>query len=92
MKKVLLIVMSMVLVLGMLSGCKPSTVSNDANSKDADTIRVGLNYELTGGAATYGQGLVDGIELAIEEVNKEGILGKKIEMLKYHTYFFSCIS
>jgi hypothetical protein len=44
MKKVLLIVMSMVLVLGMLSGCKPSTVSNDANSKDADTIRVGLNY------------------------------------------------
>jgi len=76
MKKVLLIVMSMV------SGCKPSTVSNDANSKDADTIRVGLNYELTGGAATYGQGLVDGIELAIEEVNKEGILGKKIETVK----------
>lgn len=82
MKKVLLVIMSMVLVLGMLSGCKSSTASNGGNSENSDTIKVGLNYELTGGGATYGQGLVDGIELAIEEVNEEGILGKKIETIK----------
>ncbi len=82
MKKVFLVIMSMVLVLGMLSGCKSATASNNGKGSNSDTIKVGLNYELTGGAATYGQGLVEGIELALEEVNKDGVLGKKLEPVK----------
>ena len=47
-------------------------------------IRIGINYELSGGVATYGQSSVEGIELAIEEINKAGgINGKKIVPVKY---------
>lgn len=84
MKKVLLVFMSMVLVLGMLSGCKSASanVGENSNQGSSDTIKVGLNYELSGGVATYGQSLVAGIELGLEEINKEGVLGKQIETVK----------
>lgn len=66
-----------ILVLSLVSGC--SSNEEDASNK----IRVGLNYELTGDAATYGQGLVEGIELAFEEINSNGgVLGKEIEIVK----------
>ena len=79
MKKKLFGIMSLVLVLSLLAGCGSSSSSNDSG----DTIRVGLNYELSGGVATYGQGLTDGIELAVEEINKNGgVLGKQIELVK----------
>jgi len=76
MNKKVLIIISLVLALGLLAGCS-------SNSTDADTIKVGLNYELSGAVATYGQGLTDGIELAVEEINKNGgVLGKQIELVK----------
>ena len=47
-------------------------------------IRIGINYELSGGVATYGQSSVEGIEMAIEEINNAGgINGKKIVPIKY---------
>lgn len=83
MKKVLLVFMSMVLVLGMLSGCKSSSANSGNSNGSSDTIKVGLNFELSGGVATYGQGLVEGIELGLEEINKSGgVLGKEIEAIK----------
>ncbi|WP_197511835.1 ABC transporter substrate-binding protein [Tessaracoccus coleopterorum] len=49
-----------------------------------DTIRVGLNYELSGGVATYGQASVLGIKMAIDEINEAGgVAGKKIEPVEY---------
>lgn len=81
MKKIINLLLVMVLVVGVLGGCSPK---QEAGSSDAtDTIKVGLNYELSGNVATYGQSLTAGIELAMEEINeKGGVLGKQIEIIK----------
>ena len=70
--------------LSTFAGCASKTVNNSANAGSAaSTVKVGLNYELTGPVATYGVGLSNGIELAIEEINKNGgVLGKQIEIVK----------
>ena len=80
MNKKLLGVLSLVLILSLLAGCTSKPASNQANS---DTIKVGVNYELSGDVATYGQNLSDGVLLAIEEINKNGgVLGKQIQPIK----------
>ncbi len=80
MNKKLLGVLSLVLILSLLVGCTSKPASNQANS---DTIKVGVNYELSGDVATYGQNLSDGVLLAIEEINKNGgVLGKQIQPVK----------
>lgn len=80
MKKKLSLLLASALVVSSFVGCSKSTATS---SKDSKTIKVGLNYELTGGVATYGQGLVEGIELAVDEINKNGgVLGKQIELVK----------
>lgn len=79
MKKKVSLLLATLFLVGSLAGCNKSTGA----SANAKTIKVGLNYELTGGVATYGQGLVEGIELAFEEINKNGgVLGKQIEIIK----------
>lgn len=78
MKKKLSLMLVVMLLVVSFAGCKKSV-----SSKDSNTIKVGLDYELSGGVATYGQGLVAGIELGFEEINKNGgVLGKQIEEVK----------
>lgn len=78
MKKVVSVVLMAVMVLSVLSGCGGGATTN------ADEIKIGINYELSGGVATYGQSSVEGIELAIEQINAAGgINGKKIVPVKY---------
>lgn len=75
MKKKLLLITAAVVVLALFAGCSQS---------DTNTIRIGINYELTGNVASYGQDSVQGIELAIEEINQAGgIDGKQIKLVKY---------
>ena len=64
MKKVISIILLMALTITLISGC--------GGSANANEIRIGINYELTGGVASYGQASVEGIELAIEEINAAG--------------------
>jgi len=46
----------------------------------SDTIKVGVNYELSGEVAAYGTTAKDAILLAFDEINAAGgVLGKKIE-------------
>ena len=78
-KKVAGIFMSLSLAAGILAGCSGDK-GNDSGS-NGDTIKVGVNLELSGNVASYGQSMLEGIELAVEEVNKEGIDGKKIELI-----------
>lgn len=88
MKKALYLTLVLFLLVGLFAGCSSNTgvgADEDNNSKDngEESIKVGLNYELSGGVATYGQGLTEGIELAFEEINAAGgVLGKQIEMVK----------
>ncbi|MBZ9633772.1 ABC transporter substrate-binding protein [Clostridium sp. FP1] len=79
MKKKVSLLLASLLVTASFTGCG----KNIASESKSETIKVGLNYELSGPAATYGQGLVNGIELAFEEINnKGGVLGKKLESVK----------
>lgn len=79
MKKKSVVLLSLLLALSLLAGC---TTSGSA-SNDSDTVRVGINYELSGEVSTYGTNLNDGLALAIEEINANGgVLGKQIEPVR----------
>lgn len=78
MTKKISLLMALVMTTALFGGCSAKTSSN--NSK---TIKLGLDYELSGNVATYGEALSTGIELAVSEINsKGGVLGKKIELVK----------
>lgn len=78
MKKKISMLLAAMFAVGSLTAC-----AQKSKSGSGDTIKVGLNYELSGQVATYGQSLVSGIELAFEEINNnDGVLGKKIEVVK----------
>jgi len=82
MNKKLSLLLSSVVVLSLVSGC--SLGVGNKNKDSSETIRLGLNFAYSGGAATYGQGVTEGIELAIEEINQNGgILGKQLEAIKF---------
>ncbi|MGY4104554.1 ABC transporter substrate-binding protein [Ignavigranum ruoffiae] len=49
-----------------------------------DTVKIGGNFELTGGAASYGTPMDEATQLAIELKNADGgIKGKQIEYINY---------
>ena len=78
-KKLAGIFMSLSLAAGVLAGCAGDK-GGDAGG-NADTIKIGVNLELSGNVASYGQSMLEGVELAVKEINKEGIDGKKIELV-----------
>ncbi|MGE4283145.1 MAG: ABC transporter substrate-binding protein [Clostridia bacterium] len=78
MKKLLSIVLLVVLVMSAFAGCSTKPANNE------NEIKIGINYELSGAVASYGQSSVAGIEMAIDEINAAGgIDGKKIVLVKY---------
>ncbi len=77
MKRILVLVATALLVLSGLTAC---------TSTDKGTIKIGVNVELTGEAAVYGQPEKKAIELAVKEINDAGgILGKQVEAIYYDT-------
>lgn len=52
-----------------------------AESSNTKTIRLGVNLELSGSVAQFGQRNLEGLKMAIEEINsKGGVLGKKLNL------------
>lgn len=78
MKKILGISMSLLLSAGLMAGCGGAK----SGGKGGDEIVIGANLELSGGVASYGQSILEGVNLALDEINKEGIDGKKIKLIK----------
>jgi branched-chain amino acid transport system substrate-binding protein len=77
MKRILVLVATALLVLSGFTAC---------TSTDKGTIKIGVNVELTGEAAVYGQPEKKAIELAVKEINDAGgILGKQVEAIYYDT-------
>ena len=76
MKKVILLVLSAILVIGSLAGCTQTT---SGNSESSDAIKIGVFEPMTGANAAGGEMTVEGIELAHEEVGE--VLGKKVELV-----------
>ncbi len=78
-KKIAMLITACLLVTG-LSACG----QNSGGQANANEIKIGINYELSGGVASYGQSSVDGIMMAIDEINAAGgINGKKLVPVKY---------
>jgi len=71
--------LSLFLVLGLttvfFAGCGGEKTADSSNE-----IKIGINYELSGKVASYGQSSVDGILMAFEEINAAGgVLNKTIK-------------
>ncbi|WML50418.1 ABC transporter substrate-binding protein [Neobacillus sp. PS3-34] len=71
--------MSLMLTGGVVAGCSSAT---GGKSDDGSTIKIGANLELSGGVASYGQSAAEGLQLAVDEINKKGIDGKKLKLIK----------
>lgn len=68
----LAVIVTMLAVI--VAGCGGKTESKD--------IKIGANFELTGGVATFGQSSVNGIKLALKEANAAGgVLGKQLVLV-----------
>lgn len=71
-KKVMSVVVTGVAAF-MLAGCTVAKSSNSTGTKqDNKTVKIGVNMELSGAAAGYGNAQKQGIELAVSEINKKG--------------------
>ena len=68
MKKLLVLLLALVLVIGSLAGCGGATETEET----ATEVKVGINYELTGAVASYGEASVNGILMAFDEINAAG--------------------
>lgn len=64
---------SAMLVSGLLSACQPSV---------PDTIKIGVAQPLSGSIAELGQDMLNGVVLAVEELNKQGftVEGKPVKL------------
>lgn len=70
-------------VLAALTGCGAKDSSGGGSKDDAKEIKLGMNLELSGPVASYGSGIANGAQLAIDEINADGgIDGKKITVVK----------
>lgn len=68
----------------VLVGCNksPDVTANATGTTVGDTLKIGVNLELTGSVAAYGNAEKNGINLAVEQINKAGgVDGKKIEVI-----------
>lgn len=67
MKKLLTMILAGVLAASCLTGC-----GNKENASSSDTLILGGIGPLTGAAATYGNAVKNGAELAVDEINEAG--------------------
>lgn len=81
MKKILCFAMALVMVLALAACSKSPDAGAAGNSGAANTtgtLKIGGIGPLTGGAATYGNAVKNGMSIAVEEINAKG--GIQIEM------------
>lgn len=78
MKKHVAIILAAVMVMALISGCGGTDKAKPAAS--SNEIKIGANFELTGGVANFGKQTLNGIQMAVKEANAAGgvLGGKKI--------------
>ena len=89
-RKVLAMLLVLVFVFALTAGCGNNDANNagtpagdgqgtgedDNQQAEGDTITIGVNFELSGDLASYGQSKINGVKIALEEINENGgILG-----------------
>jgi branched-chain amino acid transport system substrate-binding protein len=79
----ILIVFSFLLAV-LLTGCAEQKTQSTSKNSNSDKITIGASVSLNGKYSNGGKLMLNGYQLAIEQINKKGgILGKKVE-LKYY--------
>ena len=71
-----------VMMTAALAGCSGSKDSNSAGGK---TVKLGFITAYTGPGAAYGQAMKEGVDLAVEEINKDPNTKVKIDLKTYDT-------
>lgn len=78
-KKVLGLLASATLFLG---ACSTAANTGGNNSDNESTVKIGANFELSGRVASYGQSMLNAVELAVSHRNaNSGVLGKQVELI-----------
>jgi len=84
--KKMLLLMALALIVALAAGCgaQPAEETGGEEPAAVESVKIGLNYELSGAVATYGGNTVNGIELAAKEINENGgvLGGAQIELVK----------
>lgn len=81
-KKTIAIILSLVLCLGLFAGCSSSSGSSSGYTAKNTEYVIGVSGPLTGGAAMYGQAVVQSAQIAVDEINAAGGLnGVKFKLV-----------
>jgi branched-chain amino acid transport system substrate-binding protein len=67
----------------VLAGAMAACSSSGGGSGTADTVTIGFTGPLSGGAALYGRNVLDGLEMAIADINESGgitVNGRKVTL------------
>lgn len=71
---------AIVMTAGIFAGCSTAKTTTKGNQTTGNVVKIGVNMELSGAAAGYGNSQKQGIQLAASEINKNGginVNGKK---------------
>lgn len=66
--KITALILSLVICLGLFAGCN----SSDSYTANNTEFVIGVSGPLTGGAAMYGQAVVNSAQIAVDEINAAG--------------------
>tara|TARA_R110000868_G_scaffold25366_5_gene98874 strand:- start:4325 stop:5455 length:1131 start_codon:yes stop_codon:yes gene_type:complete len=69
------------IALLLTAGCQDKKAETAAAQKSENEITIGAVFAMTGPIASYGQESVNGIKMALEEVNQTPINGKTLKVL-----------
>lgn len=70
------VVVGTTMLASLLAGC------GGGAKQESKDIKIGGNFEMTGGVAQYGQSTANGVKLAFKQANaKGGVLGKQITLV-----------
>ncbi|MDA8222374.1 ABC transporter substrate-binding protein [Desulfosporosinus sp.] len=85
-KRKSLVVMSVIMsALIMVSGCgasKPAATPTAPTADSKEPIKIGFLGAKTGDVAMYGLNTLKGLNMAVEELNKEGVLGRQVKLVE----------
>ncbi len=75
--------MRIVTILALAAGTALGSSFIAAGASAADPIKIGLSGPFTGGSASMGVSMRDGVKLAVVEINKAGgVLGRQIQLIE----------
>lgn len=73
---------ALLLIVGLLFGLLLTGCGGQGADNSAETIKIGTVFELTGNNSALGQSTLNGIKLAVKEINAAGgVLDKQIQLI-----------